>query len=97
MKIEWKVSRDKNRAILNGGDLEVEIKKINNFEDAAVQKLSKKYISKCGFVKIESGNIYDCIISINNMQNVFNNMDFEIAAKFIPKLWSRLGDIYEEN
>jgi len=97
MKSNWKISKDGTKAILNGGELEVEIKRINNIEEAAEQVLCNKYTSRCGFAKIESGNMYDCIIAINNIQHIFENMDMETASKFMPKLWSKLGDIYEES
>lgn len=96
MKIDWKISRDNKKAILNGGDIEVEIIKIDDILKARQQKISKKYSGICGFSKIESGNIYECFITVNNMQNIFDNIEIETASRLVPKLWSNLGDIYEE-
>ena len=91
IKINQLISRDNKKAILNGGDLEVEIKNIYSIDQAETQKLSKKYTSKCGFIKIESNNIYDCHVYVNNLQDIFDNMDIETASKILPKLWSSFG------
>lgn len=96
MKIDWKISKDNKKAILNGGKIEVQIKKINNIEEAIEQKICDKFSSKCGFMKIETNNMYDCLIVKNEIQHIFNNMDIRVASQFFPKLWSKLGDIYEE-
>ena len=97
MKIDWKVSRDNKKAILNGGDLEVEIVKIDDISKAKQQKISNKFGGICGFSKVESGNIYECVITSNKLENIFNNINIETASTFIPQLWSKLGDIYIED
>jgi len=97
MKIDWKVSKDNSKALLNNGDLEVLIKEINlKTEQPSKQQISTKFNTMCGFIKIESNRAYDCIIIKNNMQNILDDLDIESASKLIPKLFSSLGDIYEE-
>lgn len=76
--------------------MEVEIIKIDDISKTRQQKISKKYGGICGFSKMESGNIYECFITVNNMQNIFDNIEIKTASKLIPKLWSSLGDVYEE-
>lgn len=99
MKINWVISKDNKKALLNNGDLEVEINEIDflNDKQPTKQKISNKFETMCGFIKIESGRAYDCIIVQNNMKNILDELDIETASKLIPKLFSSLGDIYEEN
>lgn len=96
MKLQWIISRDNKKAILNVDQLEVEIRKLEKGREPRIQLLSKKFTSQCGFIKIASGNIYDCVITTNNISHILDEMSMETAAKFIPKLFSSLGDIYEE-
>ncbi len=97
MKIDWVISRDNKKALLNNGDLEVQIKEIDlTKEQPTEQKISSRFKSMCGFIKIESNRAYDCIIVQNNMKHILDELDIKTASKLIPKLFSSLGDIYEE-
>ena len=96
MRINWKISKDNSKALLNSSELEVEIRRIKSIEDAVSQRLSSKYATQCGFIKIDSNNVYECLIIKNNMSNFIDSLNIETASKLIPKLFSSLGDIYEE-
>lgn len=96
MKLQWIIARNNDKALLNVDQLEVEIRKLEKGLEPKVQVLSKRFTSQCGFIKIVSGNIYDCVITTNNISHILDEMSLETAAKFIPKLFSSLGDIYEE-
>ncbi|AXH16461.1 hypothetical protein CP985_13560 [Malaciobacter mytili LMG 24559] len=97
MKINWVISKDNKKALLNNGDLEVLIKEIDlEKEEPTKQEISNRFNTMCGFIKIESNRAYDCIIVQNNIKNILDELDIETASKLIPKLFSSLGDIYEE-
>ena len=73
------------------------IKEIDlNTEQPSKQRISTKFNTMCGFIKMESNRAYDCIILENKMEFILDNLDIETASKLIPKLFSSLGDIYEE-
>jgi hypothetical protein len=98
MKINWIVSKDNSKALLNDGNLEVLIKEFDpNKDQPTKQKISKKYETMCGFIKIKSNRAYDCIILKNNISDMLDNLEIETASKLIPKLFSTLGDIYKED
>ena len=80
MKLNWVISKDKTKALLNTDDLEVLIKKVDLEKDTLEKsKLSNKVISTLGFKKIKTGN---------NYSNYIDSMN--------AKLCSKLGDLYEE-
>lgn len=95
MKIDWVISKDGNKAILNNGDLEVHIKEFDfEKEQPTSQKISNKFETMCGFIKIETNRAFDCIIIKNNIKNMLDELDIETASRLIPKLFSTLGDKY---
>lgn len=97
MKINWIISKDNKKALLNNGDLEVLIKEIDlEKEEPVKQRISKKFETRCGFIKIKSGRAYDCIIVQNKLYKILDALDIEAASKIIPKIFSSLGDTYEE-
>ena len=95
MQLKWIISRDKSKAILNN-KFEVSIHEIDiNKRTPSSQPITNKINSSLAFQKLDTGKVYECTIIKNDMQSYFDKMSIDDLSKFMPKLMSTLGDLYE--